>query len=550
VSAPRLELVGIGSVVADRMHRVPRLIGADEKIILRPLARGRATETHVGGLMLNQLGWAALLGLRTGVFGKQADDEDGRFLRAAMDRCGIARQLVLDGSASSFADIYVDDAGGRAIYMAPGATSETTPDDVRRHHVEWIRSAGRVSTEVSQLPLATALEVLRVAREAGVPTVLDLDVPPSQAVPGLGDAATLEGLLRAADLLKPSKSAARELAPEAGDDAVAIAAALRARYGACAVVVTDGEAGCALADASGARRVAALRVPAVLDTTGAGDAFLGGLLFGLARGLDLDAAASLGNACGAACVEQLGAFPEDREAALARVREHYRGRALALGPETVGDAAREQRAGASAGPAEADGAAAVAALDVALEELAALRSRLDARAFDRALALLQTARGKGGRVHVTGIGKPEHVAAYAASLLASTGTPATFLHGTEVVHGSAGQVVAGDVVVAISNSGETPELRAAVEAVVRLGASVVAVTGNPSSWLARAADAVLDAGVAREGGGLGLAPRASVAAELLVLAALSAALEEACGFTRRDYNARHPAGALGEKSRS
>ena len=569
-AAPRLDLVGIGSVVADRMHRVPRLIGADEKIILRPLERGRSRETHVGGLMLNQLGWAALLGLRAGVFGKQADDEDGRFLRAAMDRHGIVRQLVLDGSASSFADIYVDDAGGRAIYMAPGATSETTPDDVRRHHVEWIRSAARVSTEVSQLPLATALEVLRIAREARVPTVLDLDVPPSQAVPGLGDAAALEALLAAADLLKPSKSAARELVPAAGDDAVAIATALRARFGCAAVVVTDGEAGCAVAAEGGPWRVVAPRARAVVDTTGAGDAFLGGLLFGLARGLDFEGAAALANACGAACVEQLGAFPEDREAALARVRELYRGPKVAFGPagEAEGERAsgargrgrggahRAASAGARAAAPDAaqegvpDGAASLAALDVALEELTALRSRLDARAFDRALAVIQTARAKGGRVHVTGIGKPEHVASYAASLLASTGTPATFLHGTEVVHGSAGQVVAGDVVVAISNSGETPELKSAVECVLKLGASVVAVSGNPGSWLARAADAVLDAGVAREGGGLGLAPRASVAAELLVLAALSAALEESSGFTRGDYHARHPAGALGEKSRS
>jgi arabinose-5-phosphate isomerase len=153
-------------------------------------------------------------------------------------------------------------------------------------------------------------------------------------------------------------------------------------------------------------------------------------------------------------------------------------------------------------------------------------------------------------VHVTGIGKPEHVASYAASLLSSTGTPATFLHGTEVVHGSAGQVVEGDVVVAISNSGETRELLAALETVRRLGARVVAVTGDPASSLARAADVVLDAGVAREGGGLGLAPRASVVAELLVLAALSAALEEAGGFSRGDYHARHPSGTLGDKSRS
>jgi len=165
------------------------------------------------------------------------------------------------------------------------------------------------------------------------------------------------------------------------------------------------------------------------------------------------------------------------------------------------------------------------------------------------MALLREARASGGRVHVTGVGKPEHVAGYAASLFASTGTPATFLHATEAVHGSAGQVAAGDVVVAISNSGETAELRAAVECVRGMGARVIAVTGGMGSWLARAADAVLDAGVAREGGPLGLAPRASVAAELLVVAALAAALERDCGLTRADYHRRHPAGRLGQLSR-
>jgi arabinose-5-phosphate isomerase len=152
-------------------------------------------------------------------------------------------------------------------------------------------------------------------------------------------------------------------------------------------------------------------------------------------------------------------------------------------------------------------------------------------------------------VHVTGIGKPEHVASYAASLLASTGTPATFLHGTEACHGSAGQVLSGDVVIAISNSGRTAELLATVACVKRLGARVIAVTGGLASPLAEEAEVVLDAGVAREGGGLGLAPRASVAAEILVLAALSAALEEHREFSRPDYHARHPGGALGEKSR-
>jgi arabinose-5-phosphate isomerase len=530
-------LVGIGSMVVDRLHRVPRLIGAEEKAVLRRLPDGGFEQRRVGGVMLNQLGWAAALGLPVGIFGKQADDEGGRFLRAAMDRLGIARHLVLDGSASSFADIFVDDQGGRAIYMAAAATAETTSEHVRTHHAEWIRAAARVSTEVSQLPLAAVREVQRIAREAGVQVVLDLDVPPSDAVPALGDRASLEAVLEGADLLKPSRAAAAELAPEAAGDALALARALRKRTRVPAVVVTDGEAGAAVAADGVELEVGVFPVAEVLDTTGAGDAFLGGLLVGLDQGLGWKDAARLGAACGAACVEKLGAFPEDPAAARARVVELYDGAPLALGPLP--------EAGEDARPGEA-----LEAFDVALSELGRLRERLGREAFDRSVALVRAAEREGGRVHVTGVGKPEHVARYAASLLASTGTPASFLHATEAVHGSAGQVVAGDVVIAISNSGETEELLRAVEAVRALGARVVAVTGALHAPLARAAEAVLDAGVAREGGGLGLAPRASVAAELLVLAALSAALEVERGFSRRDYHARHPAGALGRLSRT
>lgn len=197
------------------------------------------------------------------------------------------------------------------------------------------------------------------------------------------------------------------------------------------------------------------------------------------------------------------------------------------------------------GPA---GAEAFAALDVAVEELVSLRQRSDPASFDAAVQLVRDAEAKGGRVHVTGIGKPEHVAHYAASLLSSTGTPATFLHGTEAVHGSAGQVVDGDVLIAISNSGGTRELLDAVSAVRGLGARIIGVTGRLDSKLAQVSDAVLDAGVAREGGGLGFAPRASVAAEILVLAALGAALEKTRGFTREQYHARHRSGALGQAS--
>ncbi len=532
-----LDLVGFGSMVVDRLHRAPRIVGPDRKGILHPLEGGVPTRRFVGGVILNQLGWAASLGLRTGLFGRQADDENGRFLRAAMARAGIEAHLVLDGSASSVAEIFVDDTGERAIYFAPGATAETTAQHVREHHAAFLRRAGRLSTEVHQLPLDAVREALRLAREAGVSAVVDLDARPSDVVPALGDEAALREVLGAADLLKPARAAAEELVGGGSADALELARRLRRQLGVPAVVVTDGQAGCAVASERFEGSISAFAVKAV-DATGAGDAFLGGLVAGIQYRLAWPDAARLGNACGAACVEQIGAFPEDAARARARILELYDGAPVPWAPAPA--------PATTAGPGTAE---ALATVDVALEELGALRRRLGPQPFQAAARLIREAEARGGRVHVTGVGKPEHVARYAAALLASTGTPATFLHATEAVHGSAGQVLAGDVVIAVSNSGQTEEVRACVEVVRRLGARVVAVTGGIDSPLARAAEVVLDAGVGREGGGLGLAPRASVAAEVLILAALAAELEQARGFSPSDYHARHPSGPLGRKTR-
>jgi arabinose-5-phosphate isomerase len=547
-----LDLAGIGSMVVDRLHRTRRIVGADEKGPLLPFPGSGPVQRFVGGVMLNQLGWAASLGLRTGIFGKQADDDGGRFLRAAMDRLGIERDLVLDGSASSLAEIFIDEAGERAIYMASAATGETTAEHVRRHHGEIIRRTSVLSTEVSQLPLDATLEALAMAREAGIPTVVDLDVPPSQATPHLGGEELLRAVLHAADLLKPSKAAAVELLPEGRGDALALARGLRARFGARSVVVTDGERGCAIA-ADGFEGWVPAQPVKVEDTTGAGDAFLAGLLVGRHHGLGWEAAGRLGNACGAACVERLGAFPEEPLRARARVLELF-GRGIELGPFRgeaggAGGGSTRNGVGSRAPEPTQDGHEALTTLDVVLEELEALRRRTGSESFDAALRLVREAEAAGGRVHVTGVGKASHVARYGAALLSSTGTPASFLDPIEAVHGASGQVVRGDVVIAVSHSGETEELTATISLVRALGARVVAVTGAPDSWLGRHAEVTLDAGVAREGGGLGLAPRASVAAQTLLLGALAATLERASGFERAEYLARHPGGSLGKRLR-
>ena len=165
--------------------------------------------------------------------------------------------------------------------------------------------------------------------------------------------------------------------------------------------------------------------------------------------------------------------------------------------------------------------------------------------FLSAANLIWDAERTGNRLHITGIGKPSHVANYAASLISSTGTPTYFLHGTEAVHGSCGQLVAGDVVICISNSGETAELKATAIAIRNNGCKIIAVTGNERSWLAQFADAHILAHAGNEGGPLNRAPRNSILNEILALQMLSVILQEKKSLTPQQYVLRHPGGSLG-----
>ncbi|MEA4934879.1 MAG: SIS domain-containing protein [Lawsonibacter sp.] len=185
-------------------------------------------------------------------------------------------------------------------------------------------------------------------------------------------------------------------------------------------------------------------------------------------------------------------------------------------------------------------------LTSAKEEFLAFANKLNGESYDAAVSLILESQNLGGRLHITGIGKPGHVAAYMASLFSSTGNPCYFLHGTEAVHGSCGQLMAGDVVIAISNSGETSELKATVLAIKNNGCKVIGVTGKLDSWLARESDACLYAGVGAEGGPLNRAPRNSILAEELTLQALSVALQAEREWSPQEYVRCHPGGKLGQ----
>jgi len=170
-----------------------------------------------------------------------------------------------------------------------------------------------------------------------------------------------------------------------------------------------------------------------------------------------------------------------------------------------------------------------------------LAPKLDER-FDRAVALLHGCRG---RVIVTGMGKSGLVGRKIAATLASTGTPAYFLHPAEGVHGDVGMVARGDVVLALSNSGETDEVLAILPPLKRLGVPIVLLTGNPASTLARQAEVVLDVSVAEEACPMNLAPTSSTTAALAMGDALAMVLLELRGLRPEDYAALHPRGTLG-----
>ncbi len=152
-----------------------------------------------------------------------------------------------------------------------------------------------------------------------------------------------------------------------------------------------------------------------------------------------------------------------------------------------------------------------------------------------------------GRVVVTGMGKSGHIAGKIAATLASTGTPAFFVHPGEASHGDLGMITSSDVVLALSNSGETGEIVTILPIIKRLNVPLIAMTGNPDSTLSRAATANINVSVKKEACPLGLAPTASTTAALAMGDALAVALLESRGFTEEDFARSHPGGALGRR---
>ena len=272
-----------------------------------------------------------------------------------------------------------------------------------------------------------------------------------------------------------------------------------------------------------------------IDPTAAGDSFIGAFATFTNYGLSPKEAIYLANAVGSLTVQRLGAMPslctlgELRQYLLNIKDKEYQGLDKILKDINIqeDDALGHYK-------------------ETIRQEVDKTLDNLNEEFYQDAFNIILEAKANNNRVHVTGIGKPSHIAQYIASLLSSTGTPAYYLHGTEAVHGSSGQLVAGDVVIAISNSGNTQELLATVIAAKNNGCKIIGVTGNKESQIAKLSDAHLLAHIDIEGGPLGRAPRSSILAETIVLQGLSVLLQKEAKITPKQYVKWHPSGALGK----
>jgi sugar/nucleoside kinase (ribokinase family) len=296
----KAEVVGIGSCTVDYFAIVPRLLGPEEKI------NATRMEIHAGGVTANNLTQVARLGVSTGWLGLIGDDENGRIIQKAFTEDGMSLSgiEVVKGEHSSLTWIPVDASGERCIYMFPNVTGKISVHQVLARFAPHIQSAKHFHTEASQLPIAPVKQAMQVAHDANVRVIFDLDVAPGFfTAANLGTQEELCSALRLADVLKPCKAAARELTGEG--DYEKIARQLLG-LGPKIVALTLGADGCIIASSERIARVPAFKVE-VVDTTGAGDAFMGGLSYGLLQGWDFERVGLFANACAALCCTRVGA---------------------------------------------------------------------------------------------------------------------------------------------------------------------------------------------------------------------------------------------------
>lgn len=507
----------MGSLVMDLISRSAVLPQAGKTVL------GETFSAASGGKGANQAMQAALLGAEVAMMGKVGSDSFGRQMCASLAAAGVNVDAVatVEGS-SGIGNVQLCENGNR-ITVLPGANRCFTAADTE--NLRAVIDGFDMLLLQLEIPLETNLAAAEIAHAAGVPVMLN--PAPAAALP--------DALFPLLTAITPNEHEAAALTGIAvTDEETARAAAERLlEKGVQKVVITMGDKGVAFGDRAGFLFVPAAHFGEAIDPTAAGDSFIGAFCTLVCAGAPTKEALSVAVHTAAVTVCSMGAQPSlpDADAVLAFLQRDKTGSVVLSALAAARKTPMEQLADFNT---------------CVLRETENAVRGMDIAALRKAADMIFAAKLAGNRLHITGIGKPAHIAGYIASLFSSTGMPTYFLHGTEAVHGSAGQLERGDIVICISNSGETAEMKATVQAIQNNGCTVIGVSGNPASWLAKASALHLTAHVDNEGGQLNRAPRASILAETLLLQALSVLLQANSSITPQNYVRRHPGGALGK----
>lgn len=533
---PRLLVVG--SLVMDLIVTTGRMPATGETVT------GENFTTAPGGKGANQAVQAARLGAEVTMVGRVGDDAFGRALLQSLirERIDVSHVYVTDGCSSAVGNIVLakqpDGTLNNRIIVAPGANMRLTRADVAFLE-ETIASYDMVLLQL-EIPMDVNEAVAGYAAKCGVPVMLN----PAPYSP-LSDT-----MLSGVEYISPNETEAQSMlgfCAAVGENGIEQAdaqsiARIAAEKHIRKLILTLGGNGAACISSEGAVYRPAAKGVSVADPTAAGDSFVGAFCTAHTLGYSDEDALDIACHTAAITVGGIGAQPSlpHLSDVLASLDAH------GVPVDTSALRALTEYPNSS----DANKATPEKALDAYMEtvtqETGAFFGAYERGGLFAAAELILQARNRGNRIHVTGIGKPAHIAAYAASLFSSTGVPTYYLHGTEAVHGSCGQLVQGDVVIFISNSGETAEMKTCLQAVINNGCTIIGVSGSASSYLAQHSSVHLIARVSREGGPLGRAPRASILAETMVLQALSVITQTVVGWDAAEYVKRHPGGALGK----
>lgn len=301
MSEHSIDVVAVGTLAVDYFALLHSIPGPEEKVVVD------GYEVHPGGVAGNVVTQLARLGISAAWAGKIGDDDTGSILLEQFKQDGVCTDYVeiVEGKHSMFTWIQVDKKGDRSITMFPNVLHEYTAEDVEQKHREVIAGARILQVEACLLPLKPVLKAMEIAKENGVTVVFDLDVSPRHFIEeaGLATRDEMDRAIQLADVFIPCKAAASELI---GSVDFEDQGRKLLDYGPATCAVTLGSRGCIVFNRDEFHHVDGNQVD-VVDTTGAGDAFHGGFIYGLINDFPLNKIGEIANACGAECCKKVGA---------------------------------------------------------------------------------------------------------------------------------------------------------------------------------------------------------------------------------------------------